>query len=276
MITLHSIKRFFAHPYVVTAVFFLFILAAFLHFYGKSTSSLVKQANVSYFDGEEADTIASRKIAFNQSLTALFELEEKYDPRFGNGILYFNLGNTLYQLEEYPMAILYYYRALALRPYDENVKSNLQLAQEKLGIDPVDDSSPFAAIFFFHNLFPLPLRLQLFFFITLLALIFGSLWIWIASQKMKIGTLIFGTLSIIMLMSLTFTYFLENPQAVIVEASYLYRGAGKQFATVGVEPLIAGSKVTVTQSEEEGSWLKVSTPTGEVGYLSHKAIRIIF
>ena len=42
--------------------------------------------------------------------------------------LYFNLGNTYYKTREYPMAIYYYEKALKLDPSNDDVKTNLAIA----------------------------------------------------------------------------------------------------------------------------------------------------
>lgn len=72
---------------------------------------------------------------FNQALT-LYKKEDK------SGELYYNLGNTYYQLGQYPWAIFYYYRALSLRPGDIRIENNLKVTQEKLEI-PLDIPSSF-------------------------------------------------------------------------------------------------------------------------------------
>lgn len=42
--------------------------------------------------------------------------------------LYYNMGNTYYKLKQYPMSILYYEKALKLRPGDEDIRTNLEIA----------------------------------------------------------------------------------------------------------------------------------------------------
>lgn len=42
--------------------------------------------------------------------------------------LYYNMGNTYYKMRQYPMSILYYEKALKLRPGDEDIRTNLEIA----------------------------------------------------------------------------------------------------------------------------------------------------
>ena len=56
--------------------------------------------------------------------------------------LYFNLGNTYYKMHEYPMAIYYYEKALKLDPSNEDVQTNLAIANHAIvdKIEPVPQS----------------------------------------------------------------------------------------------------------------------------------------
>ena len=76
-----------------------------------------------------AETLFEREKSLNLTLEndfALINTNGSTNPQ-----LNFNIGNTLYQLGEYPWAILYYYKALHLAPNDYQIKSQLRLAQDK-------------------------------------------------------------------------------------------------------------------------------------------------
>lgn len=271
-----KIKRILASPYSVATAFFIFFIAFYLHFYYQSASSHISTANSSYIQGEHAITVAERKSAFNKALDEYLTIEKSYEPIYGNGKLYYNIGNTYYQLGEYPMAVLYYYRALSLSPYDSRVGYNLNAALKKLDLPPPEKQSAFAKVFFFHALLPLPQRLQLFFFLALVTLFFASYHLWVGAERTKLGTLIVGGMTVLMLLSLSYSYYLENSDAIVTKGTYLYRGAGKNFATVEDKPLKAGSRVEIFQSETDGTWLKVQAQNGEVGYVPHESLRLIF
>ena len=54
--------------------------------------------------------------------------------------LYYNMGNTYYKLKQYPMSILYYEKALKLDPSDEDIRTNLEIANlavvDKINVVP--------------------------------------------------------------------------------------------------------------------------------------------
>lgn len=51
--------------------------------------------------------------------------------------LYYNLGNAYYKLDNFPLAILYYERALKLEPGNEDIVYNLKVANNQI-IDKID------------------------------------------------------------------------------------------------------------------------------------------
>ena len=52
--------------------------------------------------------------------------------------LYFNMGNTYYKKREYPMAIYYYEKALKLDPSNEDVRTNLAIANLAI-VDKIEE-----------------------------------------------------------------------------------------------------------------------------------------
>jgi tetratricopeptide (TPR) repeat protein len=244
------------------------------------TEAAVKSADESYQKGEKASTIAERKESFNRALTLYKKLEESNQPQFGNGKLYYNLGNTYFQLEEYPWAILYYNKALSLMPRTDKIEGNLALAKQKLGIPQAAQKTLLDKIFFFHTKLALPERLQLFFLFGLFTFITASLYIWQRQRWLKQFGLLSGFFSLLFLFSLAYTHYFSPISAVIVKASKLYRDAGKQYATLSDQLLPSGlippgSQVVVLNVYENGKWLKIRTADGVIGFVPYEVIRII-
>ena len=54
--------------------------------------------------------------------------------------LYYNMGNTYYKMKQYPMSILYYEKALKLDPGNEDIRTNLEIANlavvDKINVIP--------------------------------------------------------------------------------------------------------------------------------------------
>ena len=160
-------------------------------------------------------------------------------------------------------------------PQNPKIIHNLKIAQEKLGIVQPEKEPTFKRLFFFHYYYSLPQRLQFFSFFAFVALLFASINIWAPSKWWKRMISLFTLLSCIILLSLGYTHYLQSVEGVLVHSTSLYRDAGEQYAKVIEEPILSGLKVEVYDVLKDGKWLKITTPDGDLGYISHNAIRLI-
>lgn len=234
----------------------------------------LKVANDNYQLGEKAKTIDQRQLAFNRALDAYVGLEQDYQPIYGNGRLYYDIGNTYFQLGKYGWTILYYQRAKALMPREEMVQHNLALVQEKLALPHEGGPGIGGRVFFFHTFLSLPERLQLFSVLCLFSLFFASACIWSNQLWYFRGCVVSLVLTCIMLLSLGYTRYLAPIEATLVQSTELRRDAGEQFAKVGKLPLPAGTSLEVLSILPDGSWFKVLSPSGDLGYVPQEAIRL--
>lgn len=264
-------------PFVILSmavVLFLF-LHTVLQFFGESPKAQLQLAQADYVAAINTREQNVRKEKFNAALKALLELEEQYQPSMGNGKLYSNIGAIFFQLQEYPMSLLYYYRAKALRPRDEKLAANLAISQQKAHLQVKAETTPQQRLFFFHYDFSIPERLQLFaiFFIGALLTATGSIWLHRAwMEKVSLLLLLFSMLFVI---SLGWSYCFSSTEGVLLNSEPLFRGPGRQYAKVSEEPEIAGSKVEVLETNQEGNWVKVQTATGTIGYIYGEGIQLI-
>jgi tetratricopeptide (TPR) repeat protein len=81
-----------------------------------SLEALWSRANDSYAAGEYDVALADYEAILNQG---------KY-----SAVLYYNLANTYFKLDQLGKAILYYNRALRLSPTDEDIRHNLEYAEQ--------------------------------------------------------------------------------------------------------------------------------------------------
>lgn len=234
----------------------------------------ISEAEKSYYSGESATTIASRKKEFNRALDLFLQLEEEYRPEFGNGRLYFNIGNTYFQLEEYPWAILYYQRAQNLMPREEKVRRNLALAREKLALSQPSPKGLLDA-WFAHPYFSLPERLQAFLIVGVIAFVCCSGWVWGTGRWWQRASFLALAILALLAIYLGVVYYLVPVEAVLVRPVELRRDAGVAFAKVGDQPVPAGTMVEVLGTSLDGSWLKISVPDGSFGYAPSEALRLI-
>ena len=88
---------------------------------------LFEQANQYYLDGN-----------YDSALESYLKVHQ---AGYSSPSLFYNIGNTYYKLAEIPSSILYYERALLLKPHDEDIVFNLELANQRIvdRINPVPD-----------------------------------------------------------------------------------------------------------------------------------------
>jgi tetratricopeptide (TPR) repeat protein len=236
---------------------------------------IIQEANTSYSEGENSETISQRKEAFNHALDLYTHLAEN-PLKYSDGKLDYNIANTYFQLEQYPWAILYYYRALALRPTDEKVKQNLAMGLKKLDISPESEGGSFLqSLFFWHNSYSLPERLQALFILGVLLLGAISAYIWRREHWMIYLILGLFVCWATLLLSVGYTRYFSPIEGVLVHSTALYKDAGEQYAKVDDQPILKGVKVRVLDVLQQGKWLKVYTTSGEIGYIPYTTIRII-
>jgi len=260
---------------ILGIVFGIILFATLLMLFLRPSDARLDDAYMSYLEGESAQMLDVRKKAFNKALDIYLKLDKEYQPRYGNGKLYYNIGNTFFQLEQYPWSVLYYEKTHYLQPRDEKVLRNLMRVQDKLQLTRVASRGVFDKVFFFHTYLSLPERLQLFCLFSLAAILFSSAFIWKRSRWSKNGLVISVSMLVVMLMSLGYSRYLAPVEGVLVKTIDLRRDAGEQYAKVGKQPIQGGTKVEVLSSAPDGAWLKVLTPNGELGYVSQEAIRMI-
>ena len=90
------------------------------------TESWLREANDAYNEGN-----------YDQALELYGKVEE---AGMESAALYYNTGNTYYKMKSYPMAILYYEKALKLDPGNEDIRVNLEIANmaivDKINVIP--------------------------------------------------------------------------------------------------------------------------------------------
>jgi hypothetical protein len=208
---------------------------------------------------------ASQKEALNQKLAQEVELAQSSSLEFGNGKLDYDIGNAYFRLEEYPLAIWYYYKALKLRPYDPVVQNNLNRALKELRLP--EESAVYAP--------PLPLLLQILAALSLLVFFIWSIYVWFPSKvlfKMTCGTTV---ILICFIFFLGYRHYFSPLEGVMIRSSMLYEGLNQEKGMISHQPIPSGTKVTVLEVLEEGKWLKVVDQDGNLGYVPNSKIRLI-
>lgn len=260
--------------FVCVGLVILILIFGALH-WSKRSEQPLHAAQESYAAAINASDIIQREEALNKTLRIYASLEGEYHPIYGNGKLYNNIAETFFQLEQYPWAALYFYQARALMPRDHDVEQSLQNTLGKLNVSLGSQDSIFRKVFFFHYYFSLPEQLQILSGITVLLFCLASLYVWKNYRFLK------GLIAAVLLLwavffgSVIYAKYFEPLEGMIVNASMLYRGSSVLSPFVDPKPIMEGRKVEVLDVLEDGKWLKIRTPEGNLGFISSESIRII-
>lgn len=254
----------------IGAIFVAFIYSIVALF--DTSAEDLSQANAIYQQGETAATVGERKAAFNQALSLYLKLEERYRPTFGNGKLYYNIGNAYYQLGEYPLAIWSYSQAKLLMPRNENVEHNLKQALKQAGFADSPKATLKEKVLVY---FSLPERLQMILVLLTLSFILVSLSIWLNLPWLKKLVAPLAVLLVLLLASVFYTQFIDPSEGVILKGASLHRDAGTHYAKVTEDPLKPGLKVEVLTITHGGRWIKIITPEGSVGFVHYENVKLL-
>jgi hypothetical protein len=213
-----------------------------------------------YDAGVKSLTIAGRESNFNEALKLLQELQ------LDTGEYYYDVGNTYYQLEQYPWALFYYLKARKMIPRDGEVKKNIQATLEKLELKstiprswiPFSESEMIGAV-------------QL---LVLVTAILFSRRIWVEDAWLKFVSRVSLAVMTVGLLFLGFQYYLTAPQGVLAKAAILYKNPGTQFERVFLDPLPPGTVLEIIDEADEGNWTKTVNQDGVVGYVQSDKLLI--
>lgn len=239
----------------------LLILLAILSFAGRAQQSAndwFEQANSAYNTGN----YDSARIVYERILAT----EVESVP------LYFNLGNTYYKMREYPMAIYYYEKALKLDPSNEEVQTNLAIANHAI----VDKIEPVPQSFIVKGWRNVRASLSgdqwSWCSIVFFAMLLVSLFLFLRSRKIGVRKLGFFAGIVFLLafvLSVVFAAQLKHAsetqdQAIIMAPTVTVKSSPSE-ASVDLFVLHEGTKVTVLESSN--GWNNIRIANGSVGWL---------
>lgn len=90
-----------------------------------SVAGMAQLSSVSYDNWFEDGNAAYNEGNYEQ---ALIFYNSVLESGMESADLYYNMGNTYYKMKDYPRSILYYEKALKLDPSNEDIKTNLEIA----------------------------------------------------------------------------------------------------------------------------------------------------
>jgi tetratricopeptide (TPR) repeat protein len=211
---------------------------------------------------------------------AFDEWNSVYSTGVRSATLDYNIGNAYFKMSNIPGAILFYERALLLKPGDEDIQYNLQIARTLA----VDKFIEIPELFFvrWYNFLSLTLsanrwaRISIVSFI--LFLITLSLYIYSSRYRNKvIGFWVSIFLLFLSISSLTFSLqnrklVFNNPNAVIF--SPLVNGKSSPDDS-GTDLFVIHEGTKVTIEDEVGGWYEIRLSDGNKGWVSANSLEKI-
>jgi tetratricopeptide (TPR) repeat protein len=211
---------------------------------------------------------------------ALNEWIDIYNTGYRSAALNYNIGNAYFKLNDIPGAILFFERARLMKPADDNIIYNLQIARSLV----VDKFEEIPELFFVRWFDFLSLmvstngwaKISLASFILFLSLL--SLYIYSSRYRLKVigfWTAIFFLF--LTLSSLAFT--IRNKSLVfdshkaIIFAPLVNGKSSPDNSGTDLFVLHEGSKVTV--EDEVGEWYEIRLSDGNKGWVPANSLNII-
>jgi tetratricopeptide (TPR) repeat protein len=203
-----------------------------------------------------------------------------YNTGYRSANLDYNIGNAYFKLNNIPSAILFYERAYLLKPADENINYNLQIARTLI----VDRFQEIPELFFikWYNFVSLFLstnswaKISITSFILFLLLL--SLYIYSSRYRNKLIGFWLGVFFIVLsLTSLAFT--IRNKSLVfdshkaIISSPMVNGKSSPDKSGNDIFVLHEGTKVTV--EDEVGEWSEIRLSDGNKGWVPLNSIIII-
>ncbi len=211
---------------------------------------------------------------------ALEEWKSVYSTGIRSASLDYNIGNAAFKINNIPEAILFYERALLLKPADEDIQYNLQIARTLV----VDKFVEIPDLFFvrWYNFLSLTLSTNSWAKISMISfalfLCFLSLYIYSARYNRKvIGFWLAIFLFMLSFSSVSFSIrnknlIYNNPKAIIfsplVNGKSSPDNSGKDLFV-----LHEGTKVTI--EDEVGGWNEIRLSDGNKGWVPSNSLNKI-
>jgi tetratricopeptide (TPR) repeat protein len=211
---------------------------------------------------------------------ALDEWKSIYSTGVHSANLNYNIGNAAFKINNTPEAILFYERALLLKPADEDIQYNLQIARTLV----VDKFVEIPELFFvrWYNFLSLTLSTNSWAKISMISFILFlcSLSLYIYSSRYNRKVIGFWLALILLMLSLSTVSFsirnkhliYNNPKAIIfnpqVNGKSSPDNSGKDLFV-----LHEGTRVTI--EDEVGEWKEIRLSDGNKGWVPANSLNKI-
>ena len=195
------------------------------------------------------------------------ELYKSLEEEYSSFELHYNLGNVSYKLNDIPSAILYYERARKIEPNNDDIETNLMIANQQV-VDQID-AVPLSHVNDFWNTIISESNLFWWTFLSISLMVLAILFFVLFKLKRRKSFVAIGTF---VLLFALLTFFLghqtvgrieSRSEAIIFseKGDVLNQPNGSQIEFVIHE----GTKVTI--NEIDGEWSEIKIANGNLGWV---------
>lgn len=211
---------------------------------------------------------------------ALDEWLSIYNTGYRSATLNYNIGNAYFKLNNIPGAILFYERAYLLKPADNSINYNLQIARS-LVVDKFEEIPELFLVRWF-DFMSLLLSTNLWAVISLTSFVLSLFLfsIYIYSKKYRLKVLGFwAALLLFFVSAVSFSFTLRNRSLVydsneaIIFASSVNGKSSPDTSGTDLFVLHEGSKVTI--EDKVGEWYEIKLSDGNSGWVPAQSLTII-
>jgi tetratricopeptide (TPR) repeat protein len=245
---------------------FIWLVLPILSFGNDNSHQLLEKGNTLYTKGQYKE--------------ALVTYQELLSNGYESAIVYYNMGNTSYKLNDIPSAILYYEKAHKLAPTDEDINFNIRVANSKT-TDKVDETPEFFLTrwwksFIFSSSISVLAVLSIIFFFAgsglLILYFFADVF---SVKKYSFYASIVGFfvgLMLIFMASRQVSYFESHKQAIVFSTSVTVK-SGPLDKSSALFVIHDGTKVNVEDNNND--WVKIKLINGNEGWIKASDVKKI-
>lgn len=194
------------------------------------------------------------------------------DSGYTSPYLFYNIGNAAFKTGNIPVSILYYERALLSRPFDEDIRYNLEIAKGYV-IDKFNSIPEFFLVRWFRMIsLMFSSNLWAIWSLGTFALTLALLLLYLFSTRPGVKRISFITSIFTLLIAISTIFFSFGNRAVRVKKRdaiiFAPSSNGKSSPDISGKDLFIiheGTKVKI--EDEVGGWYEIRLPDGNVGWI---------
>lgn len=223
-------------------------------------------ANAAYNSGDYAAALSSYEAIAAEGLCS--------------AALYYNMANAYFKQGDTAHAILYYHRALRLDPSDEDVRHNLEYAEQSTK-DIIDEIPEFFLFAWMRSLRDV-MGGNAWTLLSLLALVLSlvAALVYLLSQRLSMRKMGFYSMAVCGLLFIVTTAFavsargvvMNQEEAVVMSSSVSIKSSPDRSST---ELFVLHEGTTVTTGDEVDGWIEVRIADGRKGWIEKSRIEHI-